>query len=110
MNAAETIQAAIGKLEQLRDTAPVGQWSARPYKIVEVAAVVSASAGDEDFFVADFVDESTADLIVTLHRTIDAQLVLLNETLEAIVEYPLNPDRLYRWEIDLARAILGVES
>lgn len=83
MNAADTIRAAIERLEVQRLAAFPGPWTAlhsgpahgdHSYVTADDEAIVSISANDgtdEEF------RAPTADLIVTLHRTIDPQLDLL---------------------------------
>jgi hypothetical protein len=83
MNAAETIQAAIEKLErQKADTTP------GPWRVVNESLQGSRhdydpmiDAGDYAASSERFVRPADAELIVTLHRTIDAQLVILRSGL-----------------------------
>jgi hypothetical protein len=71
VNAVEEIEAAIAKLTKLRDDSSVGVW---------YQSMVGISSKTETMgrysVIGDVADEDTA-LIVTLHRTIDAQLDFL---------------------------------
>jgi len=83
MNCVERLQAAIEKLEALRDQSFAGPWSAfhsgvshgdHSYVMADHNAILSVSANDGE-------DEEyrapTAELVVILHRAIDAQLGIL---------------------------------
>jgi hypothetical protein len=110
MTPAETIQAAIEKLARLRDGA-----DADFFAIDDV--------GTESYLgylrVAQSVDPSTitpedADLIATLHATVDAQLALLAETHRQyaawgnrVGRHTVDPDGLV---LNLANAILGEQA
>lgn len=77
MNASEKIQAAIERLEGLKAASTQGKWavSAKQLDIPGFMYAPSVCAGcgwDRD-------TDADADLIVTLHRTIDAQLAILRE-------------------------------
>jgi hypothetical protein len=91
MNAAETIAAAIEKLEAGRTAATSGPWSSG---LVGVYGPEGYVASDGDMWPDDRA------LIVTLHRTIDAQLAILR--MYRIFPHP---------QVEtLARAILGESS
>lgn len=116
MNAAESIQGAIDKLTRLRDETESTRWH-----------VVDRSAPDEEFArygydihgendwrvtqggmstvregaIADLLD---ADLIVTLHATIDTQVKVLEVGLRFV---RLAPGLFTEAALDLANAILG---
>lgn len=116
MNAADTIAAAIEKLEALKVDSHPGPWEHWP------------EAGDIEIHVPSYPDgeriiatavrprggwgapiyqdnyEPNADLIVTLHRTIDAQLTILR-TGKQFAE--ITPNTFTRVALDLALAILG---
>lgn len=118
MNAAETIAAAIEKLETQRDVAEMGKltihrfndgrledvwidseyWRADGSGSIRTALVLDRNQGPKRF--------DTAELIVTLHRTIDAQLAILRRTLDDLNNLLVYPSDL-DIELDLARAILG---
>lgn len=126
MTPVERLQAAIVKLEALKDAAPSGPWTWNEkfgadddYGLAltngEATEIIGAynhhcCAFRDDPYVAD----GAADLIVTLHRTIDAQL--------AILRFGINRQRAVDWtsrlagdkhveaaslELALADAILG---
>ena len=121
MSAVEEIQAAIETLTKLRDESAVGPW--RSYG--------SGPANGEHWYVFDHDEEMVvqvssqdgsnederrpnAELIATLHRTINAQIALLTHTVEIHAKY-LEARMELRWEVairdagdlDLARAING---
>ncbi len=113
--AVETIQAAIDRLEGLRATAFHGEWSAFTggvahgdhwYVIADNQSIALISANDGS-------DEEhrgpTANLIVTLHRTIDAQLAILQRT-AAYPNVGLRFEPVDHAVLALAAAILGEES
>lgn len=111
MTPVERLQAAIDRLESMREEAPPGPWeqhlsgwsttlysgldSEHPWSAVEVAAAQT---------------RYSAQLIVTLHRTIDAQLAILH----LAVEYGELPNgqgsRFSACARALADAILGGDS
>jgi len=124
MNAAETIQAAIDRLAYLNAATAPGPWSLGAPEFpwsswdegdVPVVVNVEQLFSDRPAFLhhpGSFAesdggfDRLDADLIVTLHRTIDAQLAILRA-------------QLHIWEgsiayraavLDLARAILGEDA
>lgn len=116
MTPVERLQAAIEKLEQhagetwLRDGAPAARgWES-------FTATVSASNPGGDRQVTGPLHHSDADLIVTLHRTIDAQLETLHaawNTIAGTEEMPDGKDpkvwygRYAAAALALADAILG---
>jgi len=78
MNDADTIRAARDMLIVLRESAFGGRWDAYHSGIAqgESIAYISANDGsDEDY------RRPTADLIATLHGTIDAQIALFESAL-----------------------------
>lgn len=84
MNAIERIQAAIEKLEALKAQATGGEWWKSG---LEVFAGPGLSA---DYLVVENARlRADAELIVTLHRTIDAQLAVLRSGLEWLYEFEL---------------------
>ena len=127
MTPAETIQAAIDKLERLRRRTAANEpgvwirgeelWSgalrwelARRNQFEQVFSITNDGDG-----IGAFGDTDTVDLIVTLHATIDAQLALLKLAVANYWEPGTAPDD---WEsfdesrkvLDLARAILGEDA
>ena len=110
MNAVERIEAAIERLEARRDASTRGRWefSLDPFS-ESVAYVIGSSEAYE--LASDLIEED-ADLIVTLHRTIDAQLAILREAhrfathrYAALFTFPYIPSD---WNaVALADAILG---
>lgn len=102
MSAAETIAAAIEKLESLRGLD--GTWTLQGGNewIHPIGITVAPDDGG--------VTTRQADLIVTLHRTIDAQLAILRDALAGLQPGwagMVQPDENYELQADLARAILG---
>lgn len=117
MNAADTIQAAIERLEAQRAAAVGGPWVIESYERGPRALEQSGGGA----FISDVgesvdpaqIDTATAELLVTLHRTIAAQLAILREALEfyensrAIGMPDGEMAEYYGGTLDLARAILG---
>jgi hypothetical protein len=113
MNAAETIQAAIEKLDELRQLATPGEWEfdSEPFGAIFTEQEPGLGVMTE---VAEEMHEWDGHLIVTLHRTIDAQLKILRRDIDIRVEY-IARGVLAQWveaveragDLDLARAILG---
>lgn len=118
MNAVEEIQAAIVKLTAERSDATRGPWY--PWHPQGDRGLSSVDAPSDDPDNPEMVVEGgtqDVDLIVTLHRTIDAQIALLSHTVEIHAKYvEMGFER--RWEsaireagdLDLARAINGPTS
>ena len=124
MNAVETIQAAIEKLERLKAKSTPSPWTAMEYdsnpgdqgvpiigggEIGSMEGHLTAytmTLGSEEQSVID------AELIVVLHRTIDAQLVILRAEHEFADRYgwPPNPFQERLNVLALAVAILGEDS
>jgi hypothetical protein len=75
---AETIAAAIEKLEHLRSRGSDGPWRVDVLSRTNGTVAVSNEVGR---YVAHYVAEPDAERIVTLHRTIDAQLAILQHAL-----------------------------
>jgi hypothetical protein len=112
VNAAETIAAAIEKLEAKRDAATPGSW------LLQGETVYGSLRDSEDGPIRPWIaeaDEPNADLIVTLHRTIEP---LLNHLRQAALGYagmtPMPTENghdgrevVYGFELYLARVILG---
>lgn len=79
MSAVEEIEAAIARLTELRGKSNSGPWEPIRQEEPESGAALfvlgNGPSLDSDFNnIRDYAD---ADLIVTLHRTIDAQLAIL---------------------------------
>ena len=122
MSAVETIQAAIEKLEMLRTKSTPRPWTAMEYdsnpgdrgvpiigggEIGSMEGHLTAytmTLGSEEQSVID------AELIVTLHRTIDAQLALLRAAQDDYNQYGGKPSPFFANDVALAIAILGEES
>jgi hypothetical protein len=107
---AETIQAAIEKLTEQRDAAMQGPWRGRVLNHwgTPTPGVWADEDGD---YIGYSMNQADADLLVTLHATIDAQLAILQEGHQVCVNldeigFTGNPGRA-RPSFDLARAILG---
>lgn len=79
MTALQRLQDAITKLEQLREYATGDEWSVEDR--IESSAITTPVMEDGEVAwvadVAEFLGADDARLIVTLHRTIDAQLSVL---------------------------------
>jgi len=104
MNAAEEIQAAIDKLTALRDKSTPGPWFLT-YESATHPRVWGAADEDAADHVATMArSPRDADLIVTLHRTISAQLAILRESMRFARADALFDDAT---ELALARAING---
>jgi hypothetical protein len=115
MTPAEKIAAAIRRLEQLKADSTPGPWKAsRSHPLHEGGYVGAPGLTDDSMFVAETSDfrqgGADADLIVTLHRAIDAQLTIL----KFAAEHPLitfaGGDSFDEHAILLADAILGESS
>lgn len=118
MNAVEKLEAAISKLEALKAGAPSGPWEWRE-DFGEPGDTGTALTNGEDVEIigaynwhcCSYRDEpnvadGAADLIVTLHRTIDAQLAILRGALR--VRRPMGDQyAVPSLAVDLADAILG---
>jgi hypothetical protein len=107
MNAAETIQAAIDKLEagKAGDGFCVGPWQYLRKGSWGGESAVADSNGHPLAWVGDGNDaDRDAELIVMLHRTIDAQLAILRTGLTLATAFPNS-----EWTntVNLARSILG---
>jgi len=105
MNASQRLQAAIDKLELLR--------TERGY-VEDSGWLVEENPNDRGGFLEPpepFIPITNDDLIVTLHRTIDAQLAILRDTVKLGELIGLGEEGT-RWRsvedaIALADAILG---
>lgn len=91
MSALEEIEAAIEKLEQMRTDAHPAPWG--PVRREEHgggywAHLVLGDAVTLDVDFNDRHDLADANLIVTLHRTIEAQLVILQNLVENLRDFP----------------------
>lgn len=101
MNTEEKIAAAIKKIEAQRDATPVGSlWWVRASPEDAAKDVVVTTWGGDWIIRDGAMNFADADLIVTLHRTIDAQLGLLRVAAN-------NPGCETDEEVALANAILG---
>lgn len=118
MSPVERLQAAIEKLEQQRAaTEPVrsdSEWVV-DYEVGEtmrfITVLDSHNGGhDGSIVAADVTSEARAQLIVTLHRTIDAQLAILREALFQLEGAPARAGFIgneFNLFMRLADAILG---
>ena len=108
MSAVKEIETAIAKLTELRDASNYSEFNGW---LVEPVAGASGAIDDPGY--APLTQD---DLIVTLHRTIDAQLTILNGTLRIRAEF-VNAGDEQRWlsaieragDLALARAINNAE-
>lgn len=116
MTPTETLTAAIDKLTRLRDESTPGPWEHHRDSEQDLGfgPVMESLITVEDGCVLDWgsgVREADAELIVTLHATIDAQLAILEDTLRAFTD----PDPIFGkyteavvyHQIRLAESILG---
>ena len=91
MTAVERLGAAIAKLEQLKADSTPGPWVGRT-NILGIRRLMDSEGGvlAEMFDATDHGDESfeNTDLIVTLHRTIDAQLAILRFAVDGLYDLP----------------------
>ncbi|MDK8171742.1 hypothetical protein QP735_04285 [Curtobacterium citreum] len=84
MTPLEELQAAHKRLSELQQTSEVfegGTWMSSSYDDRSGTSILGSELGGQLAYGEEEVryDTPTADLIVTLHRTIDAQLKLLAE-------------------------------
>lgn len=108
MNAVETLGAAIHKLETLKAAGTEGEWWMNPIERGEVFIEGDPAAGE--YPLAEVHEHADAELIVTLHRTIDAQLAILRAALDDFERYGSKPSKFFENDLALADAILGGES
>lgn len=110
MNAVEIIEAAIAKLSEQRQSAMKGPW--RPVALNHYGTPTPGVwAEGEDEEVGYPLNQTDADLLVTLHATIDAQLAILRSAADQFKD----SDRLSfhdepnasQLALTLASAILG---
>ena len=113
MNAVERLGAAIAKLEQLKAEGTSSPWVGRT-NILGIRRLMDSEGGvlAEMFDATDHGDESfeNTDLIVTLHRTIDAQLAILKAAREDCAKFGRKPSEFFENDLALADAILGDNS
>ena len=112
MNAAGKIQAAIEKLEGLRTEGTDGPWSAwHPQDNRSNSCVDGAALDPDNPPLAVEGGRKDVALIVTLHRTIDAQLAILRSALTYTVgelTFTLtNPQQYSPEAVALAESILA---
>lgn len=109
MSAVEEIEAAIAKLTKLRDESAQGPWWAWHPASERGNSSVDAPSGDPDNPRMPVEGERAAvDLIVTLHATIDAQLMTLEAGLETCGAWGDDDpaiERIIGHTLALARAI-----
>ena len=103
MSAVEEIQAAIVKLTELRRLS--NDWQFEVTKSDGHSYMGSLSIVES--VAPEAIDPVDADLIVTLHRTIDAQLVILRSAQEDYYQYGGRPPHFFANDVALARAING---
>ena len=103
MTPVERMQAAIEKLEALRDASPPGPWEAHPYWSDRTlySSLNLDYLGDE-VQVLSTHEASAAELVATIERTVTAQLAILRFAVEGLYDLPEF--------IMLANAILGDDS
>ena len=86
MTAVQEIQAAIEKLTQILRQSTPGPWCWDSQGIVQ-SFDISVQVGEHEHerigvIAAEHVREGDAEVFVTLHRTIDAQLAILRDFME----------------------------
>jgi hypothetical protein len=101
MSAAETIAAAIEKLERERKEATPGEWYVTYEKSRWPRVWGNRDETDADAVAQTEGGAANARLIVTLHRAIDPVLAILRTSLSLDGLVPMDQ------ALDLARAILG---
>jgi len=118
----ERLTAAIEKLERLKAESSLGPWKATDRRGVPALAPYEADidalglSEAVDWRVADVIFASDAELIVTLHRTIDAQLAILRRVLDIVTpidgqaSYDIGPGSRVGQALALADTILGGQS
>ena len=110
MTVVERLEAAIAKLEQLKAEGTSSPWVGRT-NILGIRRLMDSEGGvlAEMFDATDHGDESfeNTDLIVTLHRTIDAQIAVLRVGSEFAL---ITSNRWTDISVALADAILGDNS
>lgn len=107
MNAAETIQAAIDKLNQQRAAAMQGPWRGKVLNYWGSPTPGVWAEADRDY-VGYSMNQEDADLLVTLHATIDAQLAILQRSLDWYAEEAMA--YIGKEDLALAKAILGEQA
>lgn len=85
MTPAETIAAAITKLTEQRDAATPGPW-------LNETGTDYVYTVEDGWTIGSATLTETAELVATLHATIDAQLAVLNAELLWITEGRIEPD------------------
>jgi hypothetical protein len=123
VSAVDEIETAVKKLTQLRDASTAGIWRGRYYGGTRlpkqrIVSVVASAEDDEHGLervvnLGDYFTKEDAALIITLHRTIDAQLAILRVGLSAYTEYISDIRRALKHDkaaLALARAINGTPS
>lgn len=119
MNAVEKLEAAIAKLEELREasTKPTGAaswYQGQDRKRYEGSREVYSgpdenAPGSQD--IVRFAEPEDAELVVVLYRTIDAQLAVMLEARSVYLKWGISGDvalMKYGHAYALADAILGV--
>lgn len=119
------LQAAHKRLSELRAASSGGLWRYRDDTLAPCGALENANVcvglfnvaacgpgealASEDAAVRERTSQANADLIVTLHRTIDAQLALLEDALEkaSMTMYNDGHHMIDKIGLQLARAING---
>ncbi len=102
------LQAAIQKLEQLKAESTPGRWGSSLD-----SSIVWATEEKHSIWIFESLSKGqNADLIVTLHRTLDAQLAWLRDQHRRMLieEFRDSIPLYYRYVLALADAILGSES
>jgi len=114
MTPVEKLEAAIEKLDEERNAATNGEWVLQHMFGIQDLSTVVGAGGElivETLSPESWYPAENAQLVVTLHRTIDAQLEILQEVLAAASIEQFWPTLIYtRTALALADAILGEDA
>ena len=102
MTPVERLEAAIAKLERLRKSEPYHESNGWLAGLVTVGTEHDPREEEEPL--------TSSELIVTLHRTIDAQLAILKAAREDFAKFGRKPSEFFENDLALADAILGDNS
>lgn len=105
MSALETIEAAIGRLEELKTSITPGPWALTYERATHPRIWGNLDDEDADLVATTHRGHHDAELIVTLHQTIDGQVAILQS---ATVADWSRPTQIESDALALANAILGV--
>jgi len=104
----ERLVAAIVKLEDLQTVAPPAPWGIKP--TIAARTIYGDVRTENEYQIAQCSESLTADLIVTLHRTVDAQLRILRDAAVRVNNGHLPDLAIVESAVALADAILEEQS